>query len=280
MIKLKDILFEAVVLDPDVRKFDRREKSILLVLGKAFKKKGNDFIYEIYDAAETKAGKTLSAQDVARKLYLQNKSFFDKILGQEKFGFVGAGSYGLAFSVGNRILKLETKGHEFSTSDRTEMSVKALGGLKKKEQKLGSAVPAIYDSGTTSFFGVPVFWVIMERFESSDIGSWEDLIGVIIRNIRLEIDSMNQIQPTKKEINRIARFIRKKHTPPSKYSPVSLTKMEEELRLASDWLEKLIQDMIILENKSREGNTFNTDFHAGNIGIRRTGAEGYFKFFD
>ena len=50
--------------------------------------------------------------------------------------------------------------------------------------------------------------------------------------------------------------------------------MEVDLRLSTNWLSKLIKDMKSL-NKLHLA-----DFHAGNLGIRRVGGEGYFVFFD
>ena len=51
-------------------------------------------------------------------------------------------------------------------------------------------------------------------------------------------------------------------------------KLGSKLRLKDGWFADLVQGMQELQSRKM------SDFHAGNIGIRRTGAEGSFVFFD
>jgi hypothetical protein len=320
MVKLFPILFlsEAVPSAIPFTELSPGEEHVINQLQLALSKSTSNLRYSLGDAAERAAGgKILNGWQVARRMYLQNKDKLKRIIGSpEKFRFLGGGSWGIAFEIeGDRILKLEAArssrgGIEFSAEDRTNMAVSSLWKTEKKpsSSKLGRAVPMVYDHGTIQIFGVTVFWAIMEKMEtgsggddaskpfggSSGIQKWRNMLnevldeiknGLVIAYYREKVADKSLSQKQLKEI------IKEVHDKVSAHisnlevdiggGNFKISDMEDDLKLTSDWLKRLVTDMVYLMNESIDEGSFDTDFHAGNLGIRRiSGFEGYFVYFD
>jgi len=240
--------------------------------------------------------------EIAKSFYETNKNLFDRILKDAKiFKHIGAGAKGDAFNLGNQILKIEREtswNTTFSSRIRAEKAASSLFGknqpstpttkltqsgkppktlkLESKED-IANVVPMIYDQGTftypkldsTNFFATPKYvelsWIIMEKFETLDRFQ-QNYIDDILDVINDELYNNTSLD----DIINNQKFIMKY----SSGDKLKIDKIGEELRLKSDWYEKLIQGMWNLKQKGI------TDFHSGNIGIRRSGAEGTLVFFD
>jgi hypothetical protein len=289
MIKLTSILFESV-----------DKKTIVHELANALES-SSELTERIWNEVEysrpIKNKRTPSHEDIAKFIYKQSANVWDNILkGAQTFKFIGSGTYGLAFDLGDKVLKLEEKYSDFSTRDRTKMANKALwsgyktkpGKLKVQKDKEGSSVPMVYDHGEFTILGnIHIFWVVNEKFETSiegksgeitSVEKWGILLDKIIKVIHEEytnlLSNVDISKADKKTIQIITWFAKDRI-----HSVEELKSMEEDLRLAPDWLDEFVADMIKLKKKAESGS-FTTDFHAGNLGIRRKGAEGYLKFFD
>ena len=278
MIYLRDLLFESV-----------SENSIITAFDDALRYGGSQIIEAIIDHyIETKGTDPedyddLDYREIAKELYSAAKPEFTKIIGDSAtFEFVGGGSYGIAFDLGDKILKFEVPNSGiFSAENRTKMADQALWD---KDEKLSGAVPMIYGSGKFRAFGLPIFWVIMEKLQTkisnkTDIHQWESLIANLILNIETYSGEHfdNPKEPLEHFVETTAEYIKNKNL--MDYRKRTIHQMAESLHLANDWLETLIHDMAVLIERSKE-TAFTTDFHVGNVGIRRVGGEGYFKFFD
>ena len=124
----------------------------------------------------------------------------------------------------------------------------------------------IYDKGVIKYnyegIQVSLNWIIMEKFETLNAEDKMDMDAIltsIIGRITHKGWSLEEI----KDITNYRYVIQEEHR-----------RLGSKLRLKDGWFPDLVQGMWELNQKGI------TDFHAGNIGIRRTGAEGYFKFFD
>jgi len=301
MIKLAHILFESVDKGTIVH-----ELSIAL-------ESHSSLTRTIMDEADSPAWfsheKELTHEEVAQLIYNQSAKAWDNILrNAQTFKFLGGGSWGVAFDLGDKVLKLENaKDSDFSTKKRTGMANKALWGdkLKVQKDKGGISVPMVYDHGEFTVLGdIDIFWVINEKFERNiegksgeitSVENWYTLLGEIIDIINTEYEylpsDVDVSKADKKTMQRLINpIINTIHTGSyetededgiihsESYEEASKP-MEEDLRLAPDWLDEFVADMIKLRKKAKSGS-FATDFHAGNLGIRRKGAEGYLKFFD
>ena len=183
-----------------------------------------------------------------------NKKTFDRILSNaKKFKFLGSGSYGDVYDLGDYIFKIEinpdlNQTDTFSSSIRGEKTVKALRQPENKSGIGGRALPMIYDSGKMNFFNRDFYWEIKEKFDTEGIDQeTKDLFDDII------FPAIADGSKPPKEV---------------------IQKIGEKLRLSDDWFRKLKIDVFRLSRKDI------LDFHAGNIGVRRVGAEGYIVFFD
>lgn len=165
------------------------------------------------------------------------------------FEFLGSGAYGDAYNLGNYVLKIELTSNGLDSSEqRGSKSLNALWGTKK----LGIAVPMIYDSGYMEFHGKKYYWEIKEKFET--------------------INQSEHSQEFVDAFNSILHALSNPENTKLKQKDVKL--VGETLRLAKDWHIKLAAEMEELKNQGM------SDFHSGNIGIRRVGPEGYLYFFD
>ena len=126
-------------------------------------------------------------------------------------------------------------------------------------ESIANYVPMIYDQGTFKFHNQEINWIIMEKLEIPDneleMELFLDAIAEkFIDGYNLQdLLSQDPFDDDQKEL---------------------IKDIGEELRLRSDWYENLITGMWKLRGKGIR------DFHAGNIGIRRSGAEGTLVFFD
>ena len=199
------------------------------------------------------------------KFYELNKKVLDRILqSATEFRFLGAGMNGSAYSIGNnQVFKIEPSGY------RAEKVASRYG----KQMKTGLHHPMIYDTGKLKTEYGELSFSILEKME---IPSDEDLVVIeqLIQPIHyLMINTKRVQQPD-------GKFKREPYTPKEVVKQLMIKKADkikevgEKLRLKDGWLEKLINHMF----KVRKENL--SDFHAGNIGIRRVGPEGYLVFFD
>ena len=235
---------------------------------------------------------------LAKDIYKQNKNQFDRIfkdVGNAKY--LGAGSIGVVFDLGDKILKIEEESKEsYAAGERAEKAATALypepknkatkspetfgvstsektadfGPRKSLEEevdrKIGKYVPMIYDKGIIaySYAGIEIKlnWIIMEKFEPLHHGGEAfDIMDNILMAIMGKVKYLNLEQL--KDVKNYSLSIQQDHDT-----------LGKELRLKDGWFADLVQGMHELQSKKM------SDFHAGNIGIRRTGAEGSLVFFD
>jgi hypothetical protein len=207
----------------------------------------------------------------ARVFYLQNRKKFDEITSNAKsFRFIGAGSFGLVFDLGNWVLKIDKNtGQGTDLKSRESMTVDQL----QKNLGAGGAVPMIYDSGTFNFNGLQFFWALMEKFQQLSsvkatpeqgevIATIEELLRLFSVKLETIGDSEVMAKVTAEEIE--------------KRLGDKISRVADHFRLKQNWATKLMLDMFQLNRDSG----FFADFHIGNLGIRRNGAEGYLVFFD
>ena len=235
---------------------------------------------------------------LAKDIYEQNKDQFDRIFKDvENAKYLGAGTIGVVFDLGDKILKIEEGSKErYSAGERAEKAATALypepknkatkspetfgvstsektadfGPRKSLEEevdrKIGKYVPMIYDKGIIaySYAGIEIKlnWIIMEKFEPLHHGGEAfDIMDNILMAI-MDVVKFFSLEKLK-DIKNYSPSIQQDHD-----------KLASELRLKDGWFADLVQGMHELQSKKM------SDFHAGNIGIRRTGAEGSLVFFD
>ena len=235
---------------------------------------------------------------LAKDIYKQNKDQFDRIFKDvENAKYLGAGTIGVAFDLGDKILKIEEESKErYSAGERAEKAATALypepknkatkspepsgvstsektadfGPRKSLEEevdrKVGKHVPMIYDKGIIaySYAGIEIKlnWIIMEKFQTLRSGGEAfDIMNGILRAIMEKVKFLNL--ENLKDIKNYSSSIQQDHD-----------KLGSKLRLKDGWFADLVQGMHELQSRKM------SDFHAGNIGIRRTGAEGSLVFFD
>ena len=203
-----------------------------------------------------------SNRDLAEDFYEQNKDTFYRILTiAEQFAYLGSGTKGTAFDLGgNKILKIEKDTPwdiRFSAGDRSDKAAAALFG----GESLANYVPMVYDRGIFTIKGKPINWIILEKFEIPR-GSVKDLLNYLIKSLRQKI-SLNQ---TLKDLLDVRNYTIDEAD--------IIIAIGIELQLNDKWFKNLVKGMFELKNKGI------ADFHAGNIGIRRVGPEGYLVFFD
>lgn len=235
---------------------------------------------------------------LAKDIYEQNKDQFDRIFKDvENAKYLGAGAIGVAFDLGDKILKIEEGSKErYSAGERAEKAATALypepknkatkspetsrvstsektadfGPRKSLEEevdrKIGKYVPMIYDKGVIaySYAGIEIKlnWIIMEKFEPLHRGGEAFKIVDDILNAIMDVVRFFSLEKLK-DIKNYSPSIQQDHD-----------KLGSKLRLKDGWFADLVQGMHELQSKKM------SDFHAGNIGIRRTGAEGSLVFFD
>lgn len=201
-----------------------------------------------------------------QEFYDQNKATIDRILsGATEFKYLGSGAHGPAFSIGNKqVLKL-------GADHRPETVLKYFD----KKRKKGKHLPMIYDSGKFEFYGEEIKYAVLESFETEF--NQNDDYNFVLNAILTKIDrnSLLKNPETQKPYNtkEMKKLVKDHLASDPKFQEI-IPKMEEDLRLVSNWLDKLVSDAMDLHRKHI------LDAHSGNLGIRRTGAEGYFVFFD
>jgi hypothetical protein len=230
---------------------------------------------------------------LAKYFYTQTKNEWNKILNNAtSIQHLGGGSKGNAFNVktkdGNYILKLELEtpwDTRFSAKKRATTASTALFGEPKpktstptalinptdktvrenKDASIGIAVPMIYDQGTMRFpnieGGQEISWTLMEKFEiptQKDQNKLNDLLDQITEDF-YNGQSLEYV----KNVNNLPANL-KRH----------VKNLSSSLSLKDNWFEELVTHMWNLQQKGI------SDFHAGNIGLRRSGAQGTLVFFD
>jgi hypothetical protein len=251
------------------------------------------------------------AHDVATAFVEQAKGHLQKAIPADavSFQFVGAGAVGLAFGVVDAddheyILKLEVDNFgdwrdQISSAPKFNKVLNA----QRKGRSAGSSQPMIYDSGSFTVFrsshtkGTQVNWILLQKFELEvDSVHIQELRNQIVQlfdaiNIVYSLAKASRLQTRTDEIEfgrlgaitktmnfpfgseeskkQLAAYVRKRT------GEKNIKLVDEFLRLAPDWVEVLVEDVI---NMALAG--LKSDFHIGNVGIQRNGPEGYFKFFD
>jgi len=194
----------------------------------------------------------------------ENLDEFRKILaGEKKFKFLGSGAYGDAFDLGDRVLKIEVINKEdmdFSSQKRADLNSEYLWDV---QDNTASRVPMVYNDGEFNFLGQKYSWSVMEKFETLSRDDLRYTFDSILQKIARDLSEGTPV----KEIH-------KKYTKSPTYKQFIL-KFGSKYRLKSNWFYDLLVGMEKIRNEG-----FPTDFHAGNIGVRRTGPEGTLVFFD
>lgn len=293
-MKLYSILFESVG-ESDVINFIKDIINSDTQTGQTLK---HTFLFPMRDNdRETPMPEQLDK--LAKDIYKQNKNQFDRIFKDvEKAKYLGAGSIGVVFDLGDKILKIEEESKEsYSAGERAEKAATALypepknkatkspetsrvstsektadfGPRKSLEEevdrKVGKHVPMIYDKGIIaySYAGIEIKlnWIIMEKFEPLRSGgeAFNSMVNILMAILMAKVKFVNL--ENLKDIKNYSSSIQQKHDT-----------LGSKLRLKDGWFADLVQGMHELQSKKM------SDFHAGNIGIRRTGAEGSLVFFD
>jgi hypothetical protein len=272
-MKLYHILFESVG-EPDVINLIKDIIKSKTETGVELK---HAFLFRMQNNNPQTPIKELSDK-LAKDIYEKNKPQFDRMFKGAKYvNLLGSGAIGVAFDIGDRILKIEKESKEYySGGERAEKAATALYPEPKKpleeevDRKIGKHVPMIYDKGIISYSyegtEVKLNWIIMEKFESIDgpeKTTLESLLQGIIHKFKYEKASLDLEKA--KDINNYhsSYGIKDNHD-----------YLGSKLRLKNGWFADLVQGMWELHKKGI------SDFHAGNIGIRRSGGEGFFVFFD
>jgi hypothetical protein len=261
-MKLYGLLFEGV----------SRDKVILGIrdMIKSSSRTGNYFFSLIGMALDTSDFylKMSKIGRFAEDFYETNRGEFDKIFrmdGADSFEYLSGGDFGNAFSIGDKILKIELEPEgELSRVSSGARAAKAARALFGGAADLGSIVPMIYDQGYFVYppeSGIKINWIIMERFEPLK-GAHKSDMGWVITKIVSKIKSGEPIE----DIKNIENYDAKVQNLIGYLGP--------ELRLKSGWFGKLVDAMVKLQAAEMK------DFHSGNIGVRRVGPEGELVFFD
>jgi len=179
----------------------------------------------------------------------QNEKTFERIMSvAETIKHLGAGRMGSAFDLGDKILKIEIEHGKEKISSGVR-GFKAAKALWSKDKKLGACMPMIYDQGTLKYNNQLFNWIIMEKFQPISDEDYE-LVSAIINEIMLLMSGGSVTSLHKKQVKELG----------------------EKLRLSDDWYKKLKACMKALKAADMK------DFHAGNIGVRRS--TGTLVFFD
>jgi len=223
----------------------------------------NQFQKELQKAKDASNPGLFNAIHNIKKFCEINKDKINKMLsGATEIKFLGSGSYGSAFSLGDKVLKLELDSH------RPETTLNQFN----KQRKKGRYLPMVYDHGSL-MSDMPKQWLddyeisdkiyysILEKMETEKV---DTKYNKLLFDIILQTIKYRKLPLSDKELQTHINQTYSKEIPD----------MEADLRLSSNWLSKLIKDMKNLKKLQI------ADFHAGNMGIRRVGGEGYFVFFD
>jgi len=226
-------------------------------------------------------GSNKNIMDLAKSFYDQNKTEWDKILkNATSIEHLGGGAMGNAFNVKtkdkNYILKLELEDDsysDFSSKSRATVASTALFSTPKarktQKTKIAAAVPMIYDQGSMTFREKntkeidlkEISWTLMEKFETIE-GTAQYALNDLISYIVDEIYNGSSLKDIKNDVKTddlIKSYIKR---------------LSSSLQLKNNWFSELVTHMQILKKAGIE------DFHAGNVGIRRSGGEGTLVFFD
>lgn len=292
-MKLYSILFESV-----------GESDILDLIKQIIKSKsytGQHLKDALFKMRDKTFGTTIKElfDALVKDFYEKNKDQFHRMLKDAKYiKYLGGGAYGDAFDIGDMVLKIEVDMGSFSSRERAEKAATALYPEPKNkpatkqpepykpgdspfkspvkstvreatDRSLGKYVPMIYDKGEIYYYG-KISWILMEKFEPVQ-GEQDKLVTKILDAIvdAFMVDEDKGIlTPEKsleknKDIKNYSIGIKRLHK-----------RLGSELRLKNGWFIDLVQGMWELKRHDI------TDFHSGNIGIRRTGGEGSLVFFD
>lgn len=226
---------------------------------------------------------------LAKHFYQETKNEWNKILNNAtSIKHLGGGSKGNAFNVktkdGNYILKLELEtpwDTRFSSKKRATIASTALFGEPKPQQpqptlpppndlrtireSIGINVPMIYGQGTMKYpnqqGGQEISWTLMEKFEIPNKKN-ENLLNDLLDDLTNRFSTGEDLQQVKQEQNLSSDLQN------------NVKEISQSLRLKDNWFEELVTAMWNLYQKDI------SDFHAGNIGVRRSGAQGTLVFFD
>lgn len=292
-LRLAKLLFEEVVVSDEM-------------LSKAFKvaiSRGNLNHNQTSEAiTDAFNGGGFNLLEIVKRFLDQAKPHILQAIGTEtvKFEFLGVGAVALAFSVTNTdddefVLKIESGdvGGYSSISAQKKMS-KAI-----KAQNTGAATgksqPRVYDGGSFEVqpFGetrkteapLRLNWFLIQKLETNvRLYDFQDILEPVFEFMEEVVETFT-VMPEEKAFkllgvtpNDVVRKgaakaladVIRKIIPNKDYFQVS-----SKLRLAPDWIESLMRDALDYAK-----DEIRSDFHIGNVGIERKGAEGYLKFFD
>jgi hypothetical protein len=203
-----------------------------------------------------------------QEFYEANKNKIDGILSDTtNFSFLGAGMNGAAFNLGDRVLKLQQQ------DIRAKKILKTYSGKEKK----GLHYPMIYDHGTliAPTTKKSIDYTVLEKFETSFVKDpdirW--LIDRLVLTTNMKITQQNPATKKPYTQDELKETIKNSILNNERASEI-YPKLTEKLRLKADWLERLIEDMVALQNEEI------LDSVGANLGVRRLGSEGYLVFFD
>lgn len=213
---------------------------------------------ELYRGDEQKIKLSACKQFVSDNI----KEFYQILKSKKEFKYKGAGSWGMAFDLGDHILKIEyiTKHNtQFSGHERSTKTDQFLwnGWVN------GKILPMIYDKGYFHFYEAEYSWTVLEKFENIKDHQIEVILDDLIQEMGILVLNGHSSDMIIHDIKNRKEFIN------------HLDHIKEKLFLANDWLESLLKSM-----KQLQKGGFPVDFHGGNIGIRRIGKSGELIFFD
>lgn len=292
-MKLYSILFESVG-ESDILNVIKKTINSNTETGIRLK---HSFLYPMRDENRQTPIKEI-LDKLAEDIYEKNKDQFDQIFkGVDKIEYLGSGAIGVAFDLGDYILKIEYEsGSHYDAGKRAEKAASVLYPETKKsvtsspettdsinnaptrklkediDRSLAKYVPMIYDKGVIKYSNdsgseIKLNWILMEKFETLSEDS-KYKVETLLLAITMKFSQLKSLTPEEKlkqnkDINTYTDSIKKVHD-----------ELTSELRLKDGWFADLVQGMRELGRKGI------TDFHPGNIGIRRSGSEGSFVFFD
>jgi hypothetical protein len=219
------------------------------------------------------------ALDVAKNFNESYRSNIDKLRHYFEYNpiLLGSGSDGVAFDIGkNKVLKIFKDISAFNAAKEAVRRLHLYPELARTEAM-------IYDVGILGeIYGYKIYFYIIQKMQSINDNSYDDLDNVLV-NI---VENVNKLKSTLKHIknelkindSKIRNNLKQVLEPiidlisnnVNSNLPDQLTSIDSNNELADNWLELLIEEIIMKYLTSR------TDLHIGNLGITNNGELRYF----
>lgn len=257
----RDLIYYAVIKKLNENIQEKLDSKVLNLASEMIKRVRSETINQIIeDYAEKEKIQDYQSYDVKLNACIDfiNSNlyeFYDILKSQSSFKHLGSGTYGDAYDLGDKVLKIEIilPSKAFSSQKRAKKNLQQLW----KGTTLAKNVPMIYATGELYYVKHTYSWAIMEKFETLDTSSLDDILNPIThylnRKTPEEIFDICNKSPFLKEISK---------------------QIQRDLMLKDNWLIDLITAMKQLKKIGL------ADFHSGNVGIRRSGGQGTLIFFD